>query len=81
MDNPLTKYRPFSGGELLANEYAWVADYGPKDVILFRGDKTWHTVLPLQTKPIKNKSHIRASQIFFRNMINKDMYMEERILI
>ena len=25
----------FTGGELLLNENAWVADYGPEDVILF----------------------------------------------
>ena len=68
MDNPLKDDRPFAGGELLINEYAWVANYGPKDIILFRGDKTWHMVLPIQGKPIKNKSHIRASQVFFRNV-------------
>ena len=79
MDNPLRDYRPFSGGELLINEYAWVADYGPKDIILFCGDNAWHSVLPIQSKPIKNKSHIRASQIFFRNMVNKDMHQEKRI--
>ena len=83
MDNPLGDYRPFTGGELLLNEYAWVADYGPKDVILFRGDKTWHMVLPTQGKPIKHKPHVRASQIFFSNMPDntKHMYTEKRKLI
>ena len=73
--------RPFRGGELLANEYAWVADYCPNDAILLRGDKTWHSVLPIQSKPIKNKSHIRSSQIFFQNVIDIEMYAEQRILI
>ena len=83
MDNPLGNSRPFTGGELLLNEYAWVADYGPEDVILFRGDKEWHSVLPTQGKLIKNKPHIRASQIFFSNMPKntKHKYTENRKFI
>jgi hypothetical protein len=47
MANLMDKKRPWTGGELLLPEVAFIVDYGMEDVVLLMGHTTYHSVLPI----------------------------------